>query len=343
MKFCKVIILGSILINCSPKEIIPKIESLESPTTSLLQAISMVDQNVTWISGHNASFVRTQDGGSTWDLFQHPTGDTLQFRDIHGFDQQRSILMSSGPGPLSRIFTFNAPDSWEENFVMQDSLGFLDCMDFWDESRGIAYGDAIDKFPYILLTNDGGQSWTRADTSQMPKAGKGEGGFAASGTCVTVGENGTAWIATGAGGNSRFLISRDYGASWKEVDSPIIKGEAAGNTSVSFVEQTGFAVGGDLLITDAYTDNCVFSNDGGETWTLANAPQTKGAFYGGSLAKTNEQLFAFACGPNGLDYSPDLGTSWSNLDTLNCWAVGFQGSVGFASGTDGKILKISLR
>ncbi len=330
------------LISCAGGQISPKARSIQSPTSSLLQAISIVDENTTWISGHDASFVRTTDAGENWTLFQHPTVDTLQFRDIHAFDQQRAILMSAGPGPLSRLYTFKAPDSWEENFVMEDSLGFLDCIDFWDSRNGIAYGDAIDRHPYILLTVDGGQSWQRADTTKMPVAGKGEGGFAASGSCVTTGENGKAWVATGAGGNARFLLTEDYGLSWKIVKSPIIKGEAAGHTAVSFIDQVGFAVGGDLLKPNEYTENCAFSQDGGSNWILASQPQVTGAFYGGSLTRVGKQYYAFACGPKGLDYSADMGSTWTTLDSLNYWAISFYGNIGYASGTQGKILKISL-
>jgi photosystem II stability/assembly factor-like uncharacterized protein len=328
---------------CSSVPNQPSIELLESPTEALLQAISIVDENTIWISGHDGSFVRTNDGGESWDLFSHPTGDTLQFRDIYAFDAKKAILMSAGPGPLSRIFTFSAPDQWEQNFVMQDSLGFLDCIEFWDDKRGIAYGDAIDNYPYILLTSDGGKSWSRADTTNMPSSGKGEGGFAASGTCVSSGANGKAWIATGANGNCRFLITEDYGHTWVSIDSPLAKGEAAGNTSVSFIGHTGFVTGGDLLISDEYTDNCAFSNDGGKSWTLSSQPITKGAFYGGTITKVDNHYFTFACGPNGLDYTSDLGQTWTNIDTLNYWAVSMKGKTGYASGRDGKILRISLQ
>lgn len=336
-------IMLATLFGCQQKPTTPSIASLDSPTSSLLQAISIVDENNAWISGHDATFVRTNDGGDSWELFNHPTGDTLQFRDVHGLSGNKAILMTAGPGALSRIFTFEAPDQWEENFVMQDSLGFLDCIDFWDDQRGIAYGDAIDAYPYILLTTDGGQSWTRADSTSMPKAGKGEGGFAASGTCVTTGDNGKAWIATGAGGNCRVLITEDYGISWREVDSPIISGDAAGNTSVTMVGNAGFLTGGDLAQPNEYTDNCAFTSDGGSTWSLANRPQTKGSFYGGAFTKVDDKSFAFGCGPNGLDYSGDLGQSWTTLDTLNYWAVSIKGSKGYASGTEGKILRISLQ
>lgn len=334
---------SAFLLRCSQSEPFIQAEKLSSPTTSLLQAISIVDLDITWISGHNATFLRTVDGGNNWELFHHPTADSLQFRDIHGLNQNKAILMSAGSGSLSRIFTFEAPDTWEENFVMTDSLGFLDCIDFWDEEKGIAYGDAIDSYPYILLTEDGGKSWSRADSTNMPLAGKGEGGFAASGTCVTTAPNGKAWIATGAGGNCRFLLTEDYGKTWTAVPSPLVKGDAAGNTSVTFDGDLGIVTGGDLLQSNEYTNNCAFSQDGGQSWSLTQRPKTKGAFYGSALAETDKQMIAFVSGPNGIDFTMDMGKTWQTLDSLNYWAICMKKDFGYATGTDGKILRISLR
>ena len=46
-------------------------------------------------------------------------------------------------------------------------------------------------------------------------------------------------------------------------------------------------------------------------------------------------------GPKGIDYSLDLGETFTTLDTLNYWAVDLHPSgFGFASGTDGKVIKI---
>ncbi|MEO9872229.1 WD40/YVTN/BNR-like repeat-containing protein [Ekhidna sp.] len=343
MRNISLVLITILSWSCSSKEIKPQIELLNSPTDALLQAISIIDNQSVWMSGHNGSFIRSLDGGESWELFIHPTGDTLQFRDIHAFNEKKVILMSAGPGTLSRIISFETPNQWKENFVMKDSLGFLDCIDFWDGQRGIAYGDAIDAYPYIMLTINGGQSWSRADTTYMPKAGKGEGGFASSGTCVTTGEAGKAWIATGASGNCRFLITNDYGQSWKEVESPLITGEAAGNTSVSFIGEIGVVTGGDLLKPSEYTNNNAFSQDGGMSWILGNQPQTVGAFYGSAITKIDDQPFAFACGPKGLDYTLDFGKNWNRLDTLNYWAVSVKDNIGYAAGTNGKILKISLQ
>lgn len=317
----------------------------EVGTDALLQAISTVDDETVWLSGHRATFVRTTDGGASWQVFRHPTGDSLQFRDIHAFDAENVVLMSAGSGPLSRIFKVKNGVEWTETFVMQDSLGFLDCMDFWDDKRGIAYGDAIDRWPYILLTEDGGNTWTRVSRRKLPRAGQGEGGFAASGSCVNTGPNGLAWIATGAGGNARILRTTDYGQSWISFYSPIIKGEAAGHTAVDFLnENFGFVTGGDLTVTDNYTANCAFSTDGGMSWILTSQPVTRGAFYGGTLAQVKDQTIALACGPNGMDYTLDNGINWAQLDTANYWAVDMRPSgIGWASGRDGRVVKIKVR
>ena len=334
-----------LIISSCASPIIPTLELQKVETEALLQAVSTVDENTVWLSGHQATFVRTMDGGGSWDVFQHPTGDTLQFRDIHAFDASRIILMSAGPGTLSRIFTVENGIEWQENFVMQDSLGFLDCIDFWDENRGIAFGDTIDEYPFILLTRDGGTTWDRAPVDQMPKAGKGEGGFAASGTCVTTKADGIAWIATGASGNARILLTRDYGASWESTESPIIKGEAAGHTSIDFVDKkNGFTTGGDLATADDYTENCAFTKDGGATWALTSQPITKGAFYGGSTVQFENQNFTFACGPNGLDYTSDSGLTWNQLDSANYWAIDMHPSgIGWAGGKSGHVVKLRLK
>jgi len=331
-RFLLLVVTGVYLLTgCSTSR--PTIHTQKTGTDALLQAISIVDEQTVWLSGHQATFVRSLDGGNSWQVFQHPNIDTLQFRDIHAFDSSKVILLSSGEGPASRIYEVKDGKIWRERFVMDHDEGFLDCMDFWDDQHGIAYGDAIDQYPYILLTDDGGATWRRAPTADMPKAGKGEGGFAASGTCVQTAAGGIAWIATGAGGNARILKTEDYGKTWRAFETPVIKGDFAGLTSISYVsEEDLFITGGDLAKQDAYTDNCAFTEDGGKSWTLTRKPKTPGAFYGSARAG----VFTFACGPKGLDYTTNRGKKWERLDTANYWVVDVHpAGVGWASGKDG--------
>ncbi|WP_421892398.1 WD40/YVTN/BNR-like repeat-containing protein [Marinoscillum sp.] len=341
--------LGVVLLltamGCAPKPTTVKKAPLTSPTKALLQAISIVDEKTAWVSGHKATFLRTVNGGSDWRAFTYELIDSLQFRDIHAFTSDEIVLMSAGPGNLSRIFRFSIQQGFEETYVMPYEQGFLNTIEFWDDERGLAFGDSFNGELFVLKTVDGGRSWTRLDPKSLPSAGEGEGGFAASGACISTRPDGKAWIGTGAGGNSRVLCTSDFGQTWETYEVPMVKGPSAGITSIRMSDdQTGLIVGGDLAITDQYTNNVALTDDGGKTWQLTTHPATKGAFYGSDLVPWDNTFIVIASGPNGIDYSTDLGRTFINLDTGNYWAVDLHPSgFGLATGTDGKILKLLLK
>lgn len=337
-------ILALVTIACQPKPYNVSKEILNPGTTALLQAISIVDPQTVWISGHQATFLRTTDAGKNWQVFQYSPIDSLQFRDIHAISADQIILMSAGPGAMSRIFKFHVDRGFEQTYLMEDSLGFLNTIEFWDNQTGLAFGDSFNGQLFVLKTTDGGDSWQRIDPNKLPAAGEGEGGFAASGTCISTQPAGKAWIATGAGGNARILFTPDFGETWEEFQTPMVKGPAAGTTSIHMIsDQLGTIVGGDLSVKDDYTKNTAVTFDGGKTWTLTGFPQTKGAFYGSDLISTGDNYLWMACGPNGIDYSQNLGQTFQTLDSLNYWAVDLHESgFGYATGTNGRILKIGF-
>lgn len=333
-----------VLLSCKPDT--PEITgiALRSNTASLLQAISILNYETAWVSGHAATVCRTTDAGHSWQVFQYPIADTLQFRDLHAFSAEQVVLMSAGPGAMSRIFLFTPPADWEEVYVMPYGEGFLNTIEFWDDQRGLAFGDSFDSQFFILRTMNGGTSWERIDPALLPEAGEGEGGFAASGTCIAMQPEGAAWIGTGAGGNSRILVTGDFGESWEEYGSPLITGEAAGITSIRMATaEIGTIVGGDLLRMDTYTQNSAITVDGGKRWTITAHPATRGALYGSDITPHGQDFLWIVCGPNGMDYSADRGTTWQNLDTLNYWAVDLHpDGFGYATGKEGLITRLSI-
>jgi photosystem II stability/assembly factor-like uncharacterized protein len=333
-----------VLFSCQTPQSPPVITQQNSGTKSLLQAISVIDDNTVWVSGHKATYANTMNGGKTWNSFQISEADSLQFRDIEALNKEEILLMSAGPGILSQIRKSNdGGQSWAIKYLMDIDTGFLDCMAFWDDKTGVAYGDAAGGL-FILRTEDSGDTWTRIDPSSLPKPAGKEGGFAASGSCVEIGDNGLGWIGTGAGDEPRVLITKDYGKTWQAANTPIIKGEAAGITSINFWnDNDGIVVGGDLAQSDSFTDNIATTNDGGATWAISGKPITKGSFYGNDVTIKNDQLYTFSCGPNGIDYSTDKGQTWSQLDTLNYWAVKvLDNGTGWTVGKDGRIAKITF-
>jgi photosystem II stability/assembly factor-like uncharacterized protein len=306
----------------------PRLEAQSSGTTALLQAVSVVDERVVWVSGQSATYARTTDGGNTWRAGVVRGDTALQFRDVHAVDSITAYLLAAGPGDRSRIYkTTNGGTTWRLQFTNQDSTAFFDCFAFWDASTGLAFSDASrGRFP-VLRTTDGSR-WTPVPSLPEPLAN--EGGFAASGTCVTTGAGGRAWIGTGNSAAARVLRTA------------IVSGEAAGITSVAFRDTSvGVALGGRITAPDERSDNVAFTRDGGRTWMLGGRPTFSGAIYGGVYVPDSRTLIAV--GPEGASLSRDDGATWTAVDSASYWSVGFASPrAGWMVGPGGRITKVTL-
>lgn len=324
----------------------PVLEAQVSGTTQLLQAVSVVDENVVWVSGHGATYARTLDGGATWHAAVVPGPDTLQFRDVHAVDAQTAYLLSAGPGDMSRIYkTTDAGEHWTLQFTNRETGAFYDCLDFWDADNGLAYSDAVDGRMVIIATDDGGDTWSHIPSDRLPVPRGSEGGFAASGTCLVVRGDAHAWIGTGAGDTARVIRTTDRGVTWSAVEMPVVSGSSSsGIFSLVFAdERFGMALAGDLSDTASHTDNVAVTEDGGASWVLAaGRPTFTGAVYGASRVPGADGAVV-AAGPQGLSFTLDNGATWAPLDSLSHWAVGFASpGAGWAVGPGGRITKISL-
>ncbi|MBX2816508.1 MAG: hypothetical protein KTR24_10935 [Saprospiraceae bacterium] len=339
MKYLPVLIL---FLACScTAELSFEIHNVQSNTEELLIASDRLSPDLTWATGTNSSVVRIQDGISTTIPCPH---DSLQLRDVHAFSSDHILALSIGPGSASKVLRYK-DNEWSIPYTLEYEGGFLDCMDFWDDQHGIVYGDSFDGWPCILQTEDAGETWTRIGTTRLPKAGKGEGGFASSGTCLKTKSPGIAWIGTGAGGNARLLYTKDHGKAWEVIETPMIKGEAAGITSLDFIDSyRGVIVGGDLQITDAHTQNIFLTEDGGESWQAANPPHTLGAFYCVAYEEIQGTEVIVICGPNGADVSQDKGATWANLTTQDLWRCELDADgEGWLMGRDGSLLALQVK
>lgn len=318
------------------------IEPQHAPTRSVLQAISPVGNSVVWVSGHEGVVLRTVDGGDSWAILETPPADSLQYRDIHGFSAEEAVILSAGTGSASRILrTEDGGRTWSSAYVMAHPEGFLDCLDFWENGTGFAFGDTIDEAPFVLRTTDRGRSWFRLAPDALPEGKPGEGGFAASGTCALAGPDGSGWIGTGAGGWSRVLRTEDFGATWTASEVPIARGDAAGIFALVRTAEELIAVGGDLGAEVVVDNGVVASADGGETFSTRTSAPLIGSPYGAAFTTRSGGLL-FAVSPRGAAYSADRGRTWALLPEVEAWAVAFgedQGH-GWASGTQGRIWRI---
>jgi photosystem II stability/assembly factor-like uncharacterized protein len=296
------------------------------------------------VSGR-AAVLRSTDGGATWERLTVPgaADDSLQFRDVHAIDADTAYFLAAGPGARSRIYkTSDGGRRWERQFTNADSGAFYDCFAFWDARRGLAFSDAVAGHFVVRITEDGGEGWPLVPTA-LVAAQRGEGAFAASGTCVAALGNRHAWIGTGAAAAARVLRTADGGHTWDVSLTPIAGGTTAGLAAIAFRDTLhGVALGGNVADPDARTANVAVTEDGGRTWRLATSPTFAGAVYGAAVVP-GRAGWLMAVGPRGLDYSTDDGANWISLDTLAYWSVGFGSrDVGWAVGPGGRITRIEL-
>ena len=314
-----------------------------SGTTALLIAVSPVNERVVWVSGSRGTYVRTTDGGTTWRSGQVPGADTLQFRDVHAVDANTAYLLSIGNGDQSRIYkTTDAGTKWTLQFTNPDSAGFYDCMDFWDAKRGIVIGDALGSDIAILTTSDGGAHWTRIPPASLPRAQPNEGSFAASGTCLVTRPGGHAWVVASNPDRGRVLHTANYGKSWSVDTLPLTVRAGSGPQSIAFRDaRNGIALGGgnaaqpgDILAAT--------TSDGGNTWVKRASPALSTGVWGGVFVPGAARPTIVAVGPTGSAWTRDDGVTWTPIDSVNYWSVGFASSrAGWAVGRDGRITKLS--
>jgi photosystem II stability/assembly factor-like uncharacterized protein len=167
-----------------------------------LRGLSVVSEAVAWASGAKGTVLRTTDGVH-WQAMQVPDADKLDLRDIHAIDAKSALVMSAGPGAASRIYrTDDGGGTWRLLATNDFAEGFWDAMAFWDRDNGILFGDPVKGRFQVYVTADGGATWHQLEGRGLD-ALESEGGFAASGSALSVAGPVDAWIVTGGAQASR--------------------------------------------------------------------------------------------------------------------------------------------
>ena len=312
-----------------------------SGVTARLRGVSAVSDRVAWASGSGSTVLRTTDGGATWRKLT-VTSETLDFRDVDAINAQTAYILSIGNGPASRIYkTTDAGATWTMQFKSDDEKVFLDAMSFWDADHGIVFGDSVDGKLYILLTDNGGRTWTRVPPASLPPALEGEGAFAASGTNIALFGKTHAWIGTGAGAKARVLHTADRGRTWQVADTPLAAGQSSGIFSIAFRdEKHGIVAGGDYRKEQEAVDNLAITDDGGVTWKLVKGLSGFRSVVAYVPGMNKPALVAL--GPSGGDYSLYVGLTWTRLEGPGFDTFSFvpRKSTGWAAGANGALGKL---
>jgi photosystem II stability/assembly factor-like uncharacterized protein len=301
------------------------------------RGLSAVSANVAWLSGTQGTYARTTDGGKHWMAGTVPKAAKLDFRDVKAFGENTAYLLSAGPGEASRIYkTIDGGKTWALQFKNSDPRAFLDALAFWDERNGIALGDPVSDRFQLIVTDNGGRTWT--SLSGLPPALPGEGAFAASGTCLMNYGTQDVWFGTGGAKMARIFHSKNRGRDWTVVPTPVAAGtESAGIFSIALRDPThGLIVGGDYKKPSETVATAAVTGDRGQTWTLLDQRLP----YRSAVAWAKDRWVAV--GTSGSNCSRDNGATWIALDHNNYNSVAFTLSgEGWAAGPAGRIARFT--
>jgi len=331
---------------CGKKEVLKlrdiydvKIETILQDSTLSIRAIELLNDGSLAFAANNNTFGLYNPKKNTWNISKQGH-DTLniQFRAVAHTSTDFFMLSISNPALL-----YKTGDNGKMELVYKEEHEkvFYDAMDFWNDLEGLAIGDSIDGCISIIITRDGGKTWTKLSCDDLPKAQDGEGAFAASNTNIAIVGNKT-WVATTSG---RVYYSEDKGISWDVVETPIVKEkDTEGIYSIDFYDELyGFAIGGDYTKPEGNAANKIITTDGGKTWDLVAQNQTPNFRSCVQYFPNREGQELVASGFKGIDYSNDGGYQWKHISDEGFYTIRFlNDSIAFAAGK-GRISKLTFK
>lgn len=326
---------------------ITELNIISSGTNTSIRGLSVVSDNVVWVSGSNGTVGRTTDGGKNWKWMTVTGFEKTDFRDIEAFDAVSAVIMGTAE-PAYILKTNDGGRSWKVVYENKTKGMFLDAMEFWNEQSGIVIGDpikeknsSISRF-FVARTFDGGESWQEIPYDKRPAADSGEACFAASGTNVRPLDRDEAVFVSG-GMRSRIFSKNN------PINLPIIQGkESTGANSLAVWDNKKMnggkiiiVVGGDFKADSSREKNCFITTDGGKTWKFPDIPPHGYRSCVEFLSRKN----ILCCGYNGIDFSSDGGRTWKwvSKKSFNVCRMAKIGTVAYLAGNNGIVAKISWR
>ncbi|RYZ78518.1 MAG: oxidoreductase, partial [Proteobacteria bacterium] len=250
------------------------VEIMTSGTKTSLRGLSVVNDNVIWVSGSQGTVGKSTNAGKNWKWMKVTGFENTDFRDIEAFDANTALIMGIGE-PAFILKTSDGGESWRVVYENKTKGMFLDAMDFADNQRGIVVGDPVNGRMFLATTKNSGNTWEDiSQRTELPVVDSGEAFFAASGSNIRLFANDDFFIVTG-GTRSRLLTHE------QATELPIVQGkETTGANAIDIFDngipkkpgQNMVVVGGDFAADSSTNGNCFYSQNGGKTWKRPITP-----------------------------------------------------------------------
>lgn len=270
-------------------------ERVDAGTLAWLKAVHFVDADHGWIAGGSGTFLKTTDGGKTWQR-EKVTRDNI--RDVVFTDRENGWLLCEqsifGPGiesPTYILRTQNGGSTWEKVSIEPGRERMLRLV--LSPTANVAY--AIGETGTMLFTNSLEDTWKRTALATQ--------------TMLTDGKILNDKEAILVGGRGTILRTDNGGITWTEVKAHDNEPPRKLNAVYFIDDKKGWAVGaeGKILITE----------NGGNTWF----PEASGVttdlldviFLDNAVG---DNAAGFAVGDAGtIIQTKDSGKTWIKMDS----------------------------
>lgn len=285
--------------------------------------ISVVDQNVVWISSYDGAgtnqnyrdFSMTIDGGATWipNVVPAPAGHAWSM--IFGLDAQTAwaMLYNATAGWGGGVWkTTDGGVTWTQQgagtIYSTTNQSFPNVVYFWDQNNGFMQGDPVGGVYELYTTTDGGTTWTPVPSANIPAPVAGEYGivdhFDVKGDTI--------WWDTNKG---RVYRSVDRGLNWTVSSTGITVPTNQAMDLVFWNSNEGLVR---LFNGTTGAQTARRTTDGGNTWT---AFTPVGNMLGNDIRYvpgTASRLVSTGANVNyvmGSSFSDDGGLNWTDIET----------------------------
>jgi len=288
-------------------------------------SMAAVDENVVWAvvdtnffdgpTNFTPHFLRSIDGGTTWETGVVTGVTNAWIMDIAANDANTALVVTNtfaGSGGIYK--TIDGGVSWVKQATIQSVF-----LHFFDAQNGVEINQ-----DNVYTTTNGGTTWTRVPSGNVPPFLSGEFNITFSTNNARAQVSDTLWVGTS---NGRVYRSTDRGQNWTASQTSL--GQSAVISSLAFRDgMNGLAVS----ILDGNTFNFTANKmaettDGGMTWTSLTAPSEPSAaniVYVPGTAQT--YLLTSSTDPvpaPGSAYTIDGGSTWTMIDNVPINSVAF--------------------
>ncbi len=331
--FCFALLLSQLLVAQKPS-----VEILTTGNKTSIRGLSVVNDNVVWVSGSNGTVGKSSNGGKNWKWMTVKGFEKTDFRDIEAFDGSTAVIMGIAE-PAYILKTTDGGDTWKIVYENKTKGMFLDAMDFLGNGQGIVVGDPIAGRAFMAETFDGGDTWKEVATDRRPDTDSGEAFFAASGSNIRLFNDSKYFLVSGGLRSGLFTTTGNFVL-------PVIQGkETTGANSIDVYDngrrkagKRMVIVGGDFNADSSSEKNCFYTTNAGKTWKAPTIPPHGYRSCVEYISKDD----LLSCGLSGVDYSFNGGKTWQwiSKESFHVCRIAKQGSAIYLAGGNGKIGKI---